>query len=436
MAVAEKDGIISIQEALEKGKGKVRLRGWCYRERKFADKVFIVLRDSSNIIQCVVKKENVPKELFSNAEKVTMESSLIVEGELVKDERAPTGYELKVSDLKIVHIAERFPIAKDLSQEFLLDVRHLWLRSRKLTNILKIRSTILKAVRDYFYERGYYEWSPPIITPVACEGGATLFQLKYFDDIAYLTQSWQLYAEAGIFGLEKIFTISPCFRAERSKTSRHLAEFWMAEVETAWQDLDGAIKQAEELVEHVVKAVLKENSSELTQLGQELSKLKKVKTPFPRLTYTQVLELLKKKEGLVVQWGKDLRTIEENKIMKHFDRPLIVTNYPKEIMAFYKPADPRDPKTALCFDMLAPEGYGEIIGGSQRDLDINAMKEALKKSGEHPEHYEWYFDTRRYGSVPHSGFGMGIERVISWICGLDNIKDAIPFPRTMLRKSP
>ncbi|MEM4263424.1 MAG: asparagine--tRNA ligase [Candidatus Woesearchaeota archaeon] len=427
---------ITIEKAMQKGSGKVTVRGWARRERKSNAFSFIILRDYTNDIQCVIEKDKVSEDVWNTAQKVTIESSLIVEGDIVKDERAPTGYEIHVTSLKIVGLAERFPIAKDLSPEFLLDVRHLWVRSRKLVNIFKIRDTVLSAIRDFFRKDGYYEFSPPIFTPSACEGKMTLFEVKYFDEKAYLTQSWQLYAEAAIFGMEKIFTISPCFRAERAKTSRHLAEFWMAEVETAWQTFPELQEQAEGLVAYIVQQCVKKNERELKELGQDVEKLKKIKAPFPRITYTDVLKLLKEKEGLDIPWGKDLRTIEEDKLTKYFDKPVIVTNYPKEIMAFYKPADPKDPKTALCMDMIAPEGYGEIIGGSMRDENIEAMKKALLDSGQNPKDYEWYFDTRRYGSVPHCGFGLGVERVIAWICKLDNIKDAIPFPRTMLRKSP
>ncbi len=430
------DKFLTVKEALAKGKGKVQLRGWAYRERKFADKVFVVLRDSTGIIQCVIKKDAVPAKTFTSAEDVSIESSCMIAGELKKDERAPGGYEVQATDFQMVQRAETFPIAKDFSPEFLLDVRHLWLRSRKLTAVMKVRDTVLWAIREFFRKDGYYEWSPPIFTPVACEGATTLFEVKYFDDKAYLTQSWQLYAEAGIFSLEKIFTISPCFRAERSRTSRHLAEFLMAEAETAWQDFAGLQKQTEELVSFIIQSVVEKHPDELKEIGQDIAKLKKIKPPFPRMTYTDVLKLLKEKEGKSIPWGKDLRTVEEDLLMKHFDKPVIVTNYPKEIMAFYKPADPKDPKTALCMDMLAPEGYGEIIGGSQRDLDVKAMQKALKDAGEHAEHYQWYFDSRKYGSVPHAGFGLGVERIIAWLCKLDTIKDAIPFPRTMSRKTP
>lgn len=427
---------IPITEALKKGKGKVALRGWVYRERGSNEFKFIVLRDSTDIIQCVFKKEKFSTKEWDELDKVSIESSMTIEGTLKEDRRAPTGYELMATSFNVVQFAEKFPITKDQSQEFLLDVRHLAIRSRRLTAVMKIRHTVMKAFRDYFMKEGFIEVAPPVLTPNACEGGSTLFEVKYYKEKVYLTQSWQLYAEAAIFALEKIFCISPCFRAEKSKTSRHLSEFWMAEMEAAWMGLDGALNHAEGCVSHIVQAVVKENTKELEVLERDVKKLEKVKAPFPRKTYAEVLKILKEKERVDIPFGKDLRTTEEDLIMKHFDTPLIVTHYPKEIMAFYKKRDPVTEDAALCFDMLAPEGYGEIIGGSERDTDIEELKKALKKEGEKIEKYAWYLDLRRYGSVQHAGFGLGIERVVSWICGLDNIKDAIPFPRTMLRFRP
>ncbi len=427
---------ISIAEALQKGKGTVALRGWVYRERGSNEFKFIVLRDSSEIIQCVFKKDKFSAKAWEELDKVSIESSMTIEGTLKEDKRAPTGYELQAEKFTVVHRAETFPITKDQSQEFLLDVRHLAIRSRRLTAVMKIRHTVMKAFREYFMKEGYIEMAPPIFTPNACEGGSTLFEVKYYKEKMYLTQSWQLYAEAAVFALEKIFCISPCFRAEKSKTSRHLSEFWMAEMESTWIGLDQLLTFAEGCISHIVQTVLKENRKELEILERDVKRLEKIKAPFYRKTYAEVLDILKEKEGLTIPFGKDLRTIEEDLIMKYFDKPLMVTHYPKEIMAFYKRRDPKDPKTALCFDMLAPEGYGEIIGGSERDTDVDELKKALKKEGEKIENYNWYLDTRRYGSVQHSGFGMGVERVVNWICGLDNIKDAIPFPRTMLRWKP
>ena len=276
-----------------------------------------------------------------------------------------------------------------------------------------------------------------MLQPNQCEGGSTLFEVKYYDEKTYLSQSWQLYAEAGIFSLEKIYNMGPTFRAEKSKTSRHLSEFWMAEMEAAWMNLDDITEIAKEEIQFILKEVLENNKKDLEQLNQDIKKLENIyKSEFPTITYTEAIDILKQKEKMDIKWGKDLRTIEENKLMDHFKTPVVVTNYPLEIMAFYKPKDPKNPKTALCFDMIAPEGYGEIIGGSQRSQDIDEMTQRLKVMGEKIENYDWYFDLRKYGSVPHSGYGVGVERVIAWICGTDNIKDTIPFPRTILRYKP
>lgn len=428
---------ISIEDTMKKGKGEVAVRGWVYRERKQKELVFIVLRDVTNIIQCIIKKDAVPKEIWEHAEKITIESSLELSGEIKRDKRAPTGYEIEVKDMKLVGMAEPFPITKDKSTEFLLDKRHLWLRSRYLTTVMKIRSTVVGAIHTFFRGQGYFEFDPPILQPMQCEGGATLFEVKYYEDKTYLSQSWQLYAEAAIFALEKVYDVSPTFRAERSKTSRHLSEFWMAEMEAAWMGLDEVVQVAKDEVRFILNEVLKRHKKDLELLGQDVKKLERIaKKNFPTITYREALNILEKKGGLKIKFGKDLRTIEEDMLMKHFDTPVVVTHYPKETMAFYKPRDPKDPETAICFDMLLPEGYGEVVGGSQRSTDIKELIESLKKQGEDPKRYEWYFDLRRYGSVPHSGYGLGVERLIAWICKLDNIKDTIPFPRTMLRKEP
>lgn len=431
---------ITVAEAIAKGKGNVSVRGWVYRIRGSNKFVFFVLRDPTEVIQCVVKEDTHPK-LFEAAKGLTMESSLMLSGEIHEDKRAPTGYEIRVDDLKIVQIAEPFPITKDHSPEFLLDQRHLWLRSRKLTAVMRIRHTVHGAMHQFFRDRGYTEFAPPIFTPNACEGGATLFNVKYFDDIVYLTQSWQLYAEAAIFALGNIYCVSPTFRAEKSKTNRHLAEFWMHEMEAPWMDVGECAQVAKDEIKFIVQQVLEKNRKELKVLDRDVGKLTPTaEKEIPTITYTGALELLRKKDNMKVKWGKDLRTLEEEAITRHFDTPVVVTEYPKGIMAFYKPvkrekSDAPGP-VALCFDMLGPEGYCELIGGSQRDLDIKELGKYLKAEGEDPKDYDWYFDTRRYGSVPHSGYGMGVERVINWICDLKNIRDAIPFPRTMARKSP
>jgi len=391
----------------------------------------------TGIIQATIKKGNLPDKEFEDAKKALIESSLEIKGVVRGDKRAPGGYELQVTGVNIINFAEPFPIVKDQSPEFLLDQRHLWLRSQNLSSIFKVRSTVVGAIHKFFRDRGYYEFDAPVLQPSQCEGGSTLFEVKYYDNKTYLSQSWQLYAEAAVFSLEKIYNMGPTFRAERSKTSRHLSEFWMAEMEVAWADLHDVTEIAKEEVKFILKEVLEHNKRELEILGQDIKKLERIaKSKFPTITYTDALNILKEKENMKIEWGKDLRTIEEDKLMDHFDTPVVVTNYPLEIMAFYKPKDPKDQKTALCFDMLATEGYGELVGGSQRSLNIDEMKKRLKEMGEKIENYQWYFDLRRYGSVPHAGYGVGVERVVAWICGIDNIKDAIPFPRTVLRFKP
>jgi len=426
----------TIEEALNKGSTDVNLRGWVYRERKSNKFVFIVLRDESDIIQCVISKEKNPK-LFEKAEKLTIESSVRVSGELKKDDRAPTGYEVSVSDLEIVQIAEPFPITEHQSPELLYDNRHLWLRSRKLNAILKIRHTIVGAIHEFFRSNGYYEFDAPIFQPSQSEGGATLFEVKYFEDKTYLSQTWQLYAEAAIFSLGKIYNMGPTFRAERSKTSRHLAEFWMAEMEAAWMELEEVTEVAKDEIRFIVQQVLKHNRKELEILERDIKLLEHyAKAEYPTIKYAEALDLLNNKYKMNVPWGKDLRTIEEVKIAEHFKVPVVVTHYPIEIMGFYKPPSKENPKEALCFDMLAPEGYCEIVGGSERSLLVEDMVKRLKADGEDPSTYDWYFDLRKYGSIPHSGYGVGVERVVMWICGLENIKDAIPFPRTLIRKTP
>jgi len=313
---------ISVKEAIKQGSGSVSVRGWVYRVRGSNKMIFIVLRDSSDIIQCVINREKVSAEKWATAEKLLIESSIEINGNIKEDKRAPTGYEIDVDEFNVVHFAEVFPITKDQSTEFLLDVRHLWIRSRKMTAIMKIRSTVFEAIDNFYRQMGFYEVAPPILTPNACEGKLTLFEVKYFDDIAYLTQSWQLYAEALIFSLEKIYCNSPCFRAENSKTSRHLAEFYMSEMEVAWAHLDDILKYAEELIAFIVQQVLEKNKEELKLLERDTEKLRKVKSPLPRITYTEALALLKK-QGINIEWGKDLRTIEEDKLMENFDEPAL-----------------------------------------------------------------------------------------------------------------
>ncbi|MBT4540013.1 asparagine--tRNA ligase [Candidatus Woesearchaeota archaeon] len=426
-----------IQEAMDQGSGKVAVRGWIYRERGSSKLKFVVLRDSTNIIQCVIDKSVVGEDKFQIIKKAQIETSMTIFGEIKKEERAPSGYEIHVKDFEVIGTCDTFPIGRDQSPEFLLDNRHLWLRSRRMTAILKIRSTYVQAREEFFKTKGFWRFDAPILQPNQCEGGSTLFEVKYYKAKTFLSQSWQLYAEAGVFALEKIYNMGPTFRAEKSKTSRHLSEFWMAEAEAAWYDLHDITELAKEELKFCLKKVLEERKPELEILERDIKKLEvAAKKKWPTIKYREALKVLKDKANMDVPFGKDLRTIEEEKIMEHFDTPVVVTHYPKEVMAFYKPRDPEVSDEALCFDMLAPEGYGEIVGGSQRDTDIKAIEKCLKDEGEDPANYKFYFDLRKYGSVPHSGYGVGVERVVAWMCGIDNIKDAIPFPRTMIRWSP
>src|SRR3989344_3585182 len=427
----------SIQDAINKASGAVSIRGWIYRERGSNKLKFIVLRDSSNIIQCVFERTKFEK-CWEEIDHLQVEASLTISGTLKQDDRAPTGYEVQVSDFKIIGKSENYPITKDQSTEFLADNRHLWLRSRKMVATLKIRSTVFAAIHDYFRKEGFFEYHSPIFQAVQCEGGAELFSVDYFGkkDV-FLGQTWQLYAEPAIFALEKIYTISPSFRAEKSKTSRHLTEYWHAEMEMAWANFKDVQDHAEGVIKHAVKTVLDKHQAELKVLQRDVKNLEPtVKKPFLRMTYDDALKILEKKCDMKVQWGKDLRTIEEEKLTKLYDVPVIVTHYPKAIKAFYMTEDPKNAKVVQGCDVLAPEGYGEIVGGSHREHDLEKIKQRLIAQGADPQQYEFYLDTRRYGSVPHGGFGMGVERLIAWICGLDTVKDAIPFPRTMERYKP
>ncbi|MAG78041.1 asparagine--tRNA ligase [archaeon] len=429
--------MVGIQETIKKGKGKSHIKGWVYRIRKGKNLIFLIVRDANNVIQCVVEKEKVDKKMWDDCEKLLVESAVEIDGKVSKDDRAPTGCEIKVEKLNIVHLAEVFPIARDLSIEFLANNRHLWLRSRKMNAIMKIRSKVFGAIHDYFRSNDYYEFQSPIFQATQGEGGSTLFTVPYFGKEVYLAQTWQLYAEAAIFSLEKIYCIAPSFRAEKSVTSRHLTEYWHAEMEILWNTFDDLQDEAEGLLKNIVKMVLKDCKDELEVLKRDSKKLEAtVKKKFPRMTYTEALEILDKKCKMKVKWGKDLRTVEEDKLGELYDTPIIVTGYPKGVKAFYMKEDPKDKKVVQGFDVIGPDGYGELFGASQRETDIKILKKRLKEMGEDMKNYEYYFDTRRYGSVPHGGFGMGVERVISWICGLDTIKDAIPFPRNPDRFTP
>lgn len=428
----DKGKFMKIEQAGKNAGKRVSLRGWVYRIRKSKGIIFLVMRDSTGIMQCIIK-EGVPG--FGDAQKTLNEASVEVSGTVRKDERAPEGFELQADNFKVVGPAEDFPIKKDQSTELLLDNRHLWIRSRKLTNVFKIRSELFGAIHNFFRKHGFYEIQSPSITSSACEGGSTLFEVNYFGDKSYLTQSWQLYAEAMIASLEKIYCIAPSFRAEKSRTRRHLAEYWHAEVEAAWMDMEENLKLQEEFVSCVVQEVLKKRKRELEFLGRDLKVLERVKPPFKRVTYDEAVEILKKK-GVKMEWGEDFGIDEEKILTANFDKPFFVINYPKVAKAFYMKVNPGNPKTVLCADMFAPEGYGEIIGGSERETDLKELVKRIRAGGGNPKDYQWYLDTRRFGSVPHSGFGLGVERLLMWICRLDHIRDTIAFPRTINRVYP
>jgi asparaginyl-tRNA synthetase len=416
---------------------EVEIKGWLYNKRSSGKIRFVILRDGTGIVQCVIVKNNVTEEVYNKYDLLTQESSLTVKGKVRKEDRAPGGYELELTDIQIVHIAKEYPITpKEHGIEFLADIRHLWLRSSRQNAIIKIRHEIIKSIREFFDNRGFLLLDAPIFTPAACEGTSTLFETEYFDlGKAYLTQSGQLYGEAGAMAFGKVYVFGPTFRAEKSKTRRHLTEFWMVEPEVAWNDLDDNMELVEEFLEHIVASVLKNRSNELKVLERDTQFLEKVKKPFPRVSYDEAVEILKK-NGIAFEWGNDFGGTDETVISSQFNKPVIVHRYPSEVKAFYMKRDPQNPKVALAMDVLAPEGYGEIVGGSQREDDYDVLLARINEHKLPVEAFEWYLDLRRYGSVPHSGFGLGVERTVSWICGLEHIRETIPFPRLIYRLTP
>jgi asparaginyl-tRNA synthetase len=416
---------------------EVSLKGWVFNKRSSGKVKFLIIRDGSGYLQCVYFKGNVSEDVFNLADKLGQESSVEIRGKVKEEPRAPGGFELDSIDLKVIGEAVDYPITpKEHGIEFLLDHRHLWLRSKRQVSILRIRHRIIKAIRDFFDERGFLLMDPPILTPNAVEGTSTLFETPYFDlGNAYLTQSGQLYAEAGAMAHGKVYTFGPTFRAEKSKTRRHLTEFWMCEPEVAFADLDDDMDLAESLVEYIVKMVLKDRREDLEILERDISKLESVVKPFPRVSYDEAVETLKK-NGVNFEWGGDLGAADETIISSQYDRPVMVHRYPSEVKAFYMKRDPKNPKVALAVDMLAPEGYGEIVGGSQREDDLEELLKRIKEHNLPQEVFEWYLDLRRYGTVPHAGFGIGLERTVTWICGIDHLREAIPFPRMIYRNTP
>jgi asparaginyl-tRNA synthetase len=416
---------------------EVKLPGWLYNKRSSGKIRFLLLRDGTGIVQGVMVKGSVPDEIFAKFDELTQESSFSMTGNVRKDERAPGGYEVEISGLSILSIAKEYPITpKEHGVEFLADRRHLWLRSSRQHAIMRVRHRIIKAIRDFYDNRGFVLVDSPILTPAACEGTTTLFETEYFDlGKAYLTQSGQLYAEAGAMAFGKVYCFGPTFRAEKSKTRRHLTEFWMVEPEVAFSDLNDNMELAEEFLEYIVQTVLNDCAGELKVLERNTAMLQNVKKPLPRISYDEAVEILHRK-GVAFEWGNDFGGTDETIISKQFDRPVMVHRYPSQVKAFYMKRDPDNPKVALAVDVLAPEGYGEIIGGSQREDDLDVLLARIKEHNLPQEAFEWYIDLRRYGTVPHSGFGLGIERTVGWICGLDHLRETIPFPRMIYRLTP
>jgi asparaginyl-tRNA synthetase len=424
-------------DSLSRSDGQeVKIEGWLYNARSSGKIRFLLIRDGTGIVQCVASIADVGEKTFALIDTLTQETSLRITGIVHKDDRAPGGYEIQLRTLQIVGRSLDYPITpKEHSDAFLLDHRHLWLRSKRQHAIMRIRHEATYAIRDYFDANDFTLIDAPIFTPSACEGTTTLFETNYFKTKAYLSQSGQLYNEAAAAAFGKVYCFGPTFRAEKSKTRRHLTEFWQIEPEVAFLEFDGLMELVEDFTCHVVARILDRKSEELKTLERDTSVLENVVSPFPRISYKEAVELLKKK-GFDIEFGADFGASEETAIAEHFDRPVFVHRYPKEIKAFYMKTDPEDPRVVLGTDLLAPEGYGEIIGASQREDDLETLIEKIKAHNLPLEDFEWYLDIRRYGAVPMSGFGLGLERFVSWICKLKHLREAIPFPRMMYRLSP
>ncbi len=419
------------------GEGPVTVKGWVSHARSSGKLIFVEVRDGSGIIQCVIFKGDVDEETFETAKRLTLETSLEISGVIRRDTRSKIGYEVSVSALRVVHYPlEEYPISpKEHGVAFLMDNRHLWLRSSRQVAILKVRATIVNAIREFLDGEGFTLFDAPVFTPAACEGTTTLFETEYFDERAYLTQSGQLYAEAGALALGRVYTFGPTFRSEKSKTRRHLTEFWMVEPEAAFFDLDMDMDLAEHMVMHVVRTVLERNRTELELLERDIGKLEQVQLPFPRISYDEAIEILKRND-FPVSWGDDFGGDEETVISGTFSSPVLIHRYPAAVKAFYMKNDPLRPDLVLNVDMIAPEGYGEIIGGGQREDDYHVLLAKIRSHGLDTGPLEWYLDLRKYGSVPHAGFGLGVERTVAWICGLKHVRETIPFPRLMDRLRP
>ena len=432
--------VVSIENISQWDGKEVTVRGWLYNLRESGKLLFPIFRDGTGLLQGVMVQKAVSPEVFASTRALTHESSVIVSGKIRADKRAPGGYEMDVTGVQVVQLVSKetpFPITpKEHGTEFLMNHRHLWLRSQHQNAILRVRHEIIKACRDCLDEEGYLLVDAPILTPAACEGTTTLFETQYFeDDKAYLTQSGQLYSEATAAAFGKVYCFGPTFRAEKSKTRRHLTEFWMVEPEAAFATLEDMMALAERFVTFVVKRVLERRRHEMETLGRDLSKLEKIEPPFPRISYDEAVEILKRK-GSPFEWGGDFGGTDETLLSEDFDRPVMVHRFPAAIKAFYMDPDPQRPELALGVDVLAPEGYGEIIGGGQRISDYDLLLRRINKHNLPQEAFDWYLDLRRYGAVPHAGFGMGIERAVAWICGLEHVRETIPFPRMLHRLRP
>ena len=423
----------------------VQIKGWLYNSRESGKLLFPIFRDGTGTVQGVAHVKSVPAEVFESLKGLTQESSVIVTGKVRADKRAPGGFELDVEDIQVIQRvpeSDPYPITlKEHGVDFLMEHRHLWVRSPRQSAILRIRAEIMRAAAEYFDDNGFIRTDPPILTPAACEGTSTLFPVDYFGDPAFLTQSGQLYIESTALALGKVYSFGPTFRAEKSKTRRHLTEFWMVEPEVAYCDLDGLMELAENFISHIVQSVVKNRAPELQVIGRDIETLKKIVPPFPRLRYDEAAKMLNEAhaKGILEQpfeYGNDFGSPDETWLSSQFDRPVMVHRYPAQVKAFYMESDPERPELALCVDVLAPEGYGEIIGGGQRASSLELLDKRIQEHHLPPAAFEWYLDLRRYGTFPHAGFGMGIERAVAWICGLEHVRETIPFPRMLYRLKP
>ncbi len=434
------EAVISIRDAHGHEGQRVQIQGWLYNLRKSGKIVFPLIRDGSGLMQCVAVKSNLPEELFNELKGLTQESSVIVTGTVRAEPRAVGGYELDVDGAQVVQrVSEEHPYPitpKEHGVDFLMDHRHLWLRSRRQHAAIQVRHEVIKAIRDYFDSHGFTLVDTPIFTPAACEGTTTLFEVDYFEDEkVYLTQSGQLYNEANAMAFGKVYCFGPTFRAEKSKTRRHLTEFWMVEPEMAYADLEEVKRVAEELIVYCIGRVLENRPEQLKVLERDVSKLQNAASPFPRMSYDEAVKILQSK-GSEIQWGSDFGNTDETLLTQDFDRPVMVDRYPTEIKAFYFQPDEGRPEVALGVDVIAPEGYGEIVGGGQRIHDLALLEQRLKEHNLPPEAFNWYLDLRRFGTVPHGGFGMGVERLVAWLCGLEHVRETIPYPRMLYRTRP